>query len=33
MSAIIAFITSRLGLGITCGVLILLSVTASYQWA
>ncbi|KIC53171.1 hypothetical protein RM53_16615, partial [Brevundimonas nasdae] len=32
MSAFLAFITSRLGLGITCGALILLSVTASYQW-
>lgn len=32
MTAILTFITSRLGLGIICGVLILASVTASYQW-
>ena len=32
MSAILSLITSRLGLGIICGVLILASVTASYQW-
>ncbi|EDX80076.1 hypothetical protein BBAL3_1233 [Brevundimonas sp. BAL3] len=32
MSAILAIITSRLGLGIICSVLILASVTASYQW-
>ena len=32
MSAVLAVITSRLGLGIICGVLILTSVTASYQW-
>ncbi len=33
MSAALAVITSRLGLGIICGVLILVSVTASYQWS
>lgn len=32
MSVALAFLTSRLGLGIICGVLILASVTASYQW-
>lgn len=32
MSALLAVITSRLGLGIICGALILASVTASYQW-
>ena len=32
MSAILSLITSRLGLGIICGLLILASVTASYQW-
>ena len=32
MSAALAVITSRLGLGIICGVLILAFVTASYQW-
>lgn len=32
MSTILALVTSRLGLGIICGVLILASVTASYQW-
>ncbi|MFN7110340.1 MAG: hypothetical protein ACK4M2_01790 [Brevundimonas sp.] len=29
---ILRFITSRLGLGVICGALILASVTASYQW-
>ena len=32
MSVILAVVTSRLGLGIICSVLILASVTASYQW-
>lgn len=32
MSTILALVTSRLSLGIICGVLILASVTASYQW-
>lgn len=32
MSVVLAFITSRLGLGIICGVLILASITASYKW-
>lgn len=32
MITVVRFVTSRLGLGIICGVLILASVTASYQW-
>ena len=32
IAAILRFITSRLGLGVICGALILASVTASYQW-
>ena len=32
MSALLAVITSRLGLGIICVALILASVTASYPW-
>lgn len=32
MSAAVAFLTSRLGLSIICGALILLSVVASYNW-
>lgn len=33
MSAAFAVITSRLGLGIICGVLILASAIASFQWS
>jgi len=32
IASILRIVTSRLGLGVICGTLILASVTASYQW-